>query len=221
MPTFYATDALLGSYQEMTEVVPGANATSSPQTGWVVGTLAATNRSSFDSGTNRANNTFAAATTQPDGTLDNTLGDALRSTNLYSGIFAAGTWTFTFSAIGVTQAGAADGNIVFRLFRGSLADGSNAVELTAGQQSGGVITNLSTTQADSALTTASIGSFNAAQEYIFCQMAWNATGAGGMTTTDVAMRVGSTATRLVSPAFSPSSLIISQRDLVQRLLRRR
>lgn len=197
--TFYATNTLVSNHQEMSTTSPGANATSSPAVGWTVGTTAPTVYSEFDGGTKQASGTFSA-TVRPDGSI-NTAGDCLRSTSTLTGTFSSANWTITFSVIGVTQSGAQDGRARFRLFRSANADGSSAAEITAGVQIGSTITNLSTTQQDSAVTF-NPGSFSLTNEYLFVQVGWEITGAGGMSTTDVVMRIGSTATRVVTSNFA-------------------
>lgn len=203
MTTWYATNSLVGTvWQEMSETSPGTDALSNPQVGWTVGQTAGVAASSFDSGTEKA---WATQAGQPDGTLDATAGDALRTTSAYSGTFATGTWTFNFTAIANTLGGVQDGRILFRLLRSANADGSGATEITSGSVGGSAITNLATTaQQTSSGTTSSISSFTVNNEYIFCQLAWEIAsgGAGAMSTSDVIMRIGTTATRLVSPTFT-------------------
>ena len=81
----------------------------------------------------RASTTFVGNTV-PDGTLDTTLKDAFRSQFAWTGDFAAGNWTFQFAVVSTVQSGAADGQIVFRILKAD-ADGSNATQITTGQQS--------------------------------------------------------------------------------------
>jgi hypothetical protein len=200
--TWFVRNDAVDGWQEMRDNgSPGANATSSPQTGWVVGT-GATNHSEFATRTNRASSTFTG-TTVPDGSLDTTLKDAWRSDQALTGDFASANWTVHFAAIGVTQAGAQDGRMRCRLFKAN-ADGSSATEITSAHQQGGLITNLSTTQQVSTATF-NPGAFSVAGQYIFVQLAWERTGAGGMSTTDVAMRVGDTASRVISSDFTPGA----------------
>jgi hypothetical protein len=149
----------------------------------------------------RAASTFVD-TAPPDGTPDTTNGDCLRSTNTYNGDFASGNWTVNGTFIAVTNGGSQDGNIVFRLLRGANADGSGATEITSGQQSGSAITNLTTSAQQTSSLTFNPGAFTVTNEYIFVQLAWQRTGAGGMTTSDVDMRIGDTATRVVSSDFT-------------------
>ena len=219
--TWYATNNLAGTaHQEMSETDPGTEATSSPQTGWVVGT-GATNHASFDAQSNVAAASFTA-TTQPDGTPVTTAGagDCLRSTTTYSGSFAAASWQVHFCVRGVTQAGTQDGRIRFRLLRGANADGSGATEITAAQQQGSLVSNLLTSATQDSNLTFSPGAFSVTNEYIFVQLAWERTGAGGHSTTDVAMRIGnasSAGTRVISADFTavqPPFFVVNTVDIV-------
>ena len=89
--TFYLTGATANGWRTIDETaVAAANNTD----GWVVST-GNTNHSEYAVGVERAATTFTG-TTVPDGTLDTTLKDAFRSTNAYTGTFAAGSWTFNF-----------------------------------------------------------------------------------------------------------------------------
>jgi hypothetical protein len=202
--TWYATNTLVSNHQELSETSPGADATSSPAVGWVVGTTAPTVYAEFDGGTKQANSTFSA-TARPDGTI-NTAGDCLRTANTYRGTFTAGNWTIDFAVIGVTNSGAQDGRARFRLFRSANADGSSATEITAGVQTGSTLTNISTSQVKSSVTF-NPGAFSLTNEYLFIQVGWEITGAGGMTTTDVVMRVGTTATVVTSPTYTNDYLL--------------
>lgn len=201
--TWYGMNTLVSVHQEMSETSPGADATSSPNVGWIVST-GATNHSELDAGVERAASTFVG-TTVPDGTPDVTLGDCLRSTNTYSGDFASANWEVHFVCIAVTNGGAQDGRIRFRLLRGANADGSGATEITAAQQQGSLVTDLATSAQQDSTLTFNPGAFTVTGEYIFVQLAWERTGAGGMTTADVVMRIGTTATRVVSSNFTPAA----------------
>lgn len=218
--TWYATNSLLTTHQEMSETSPGADATSSPATGWTVALTAATVRSLFDANTLRTWTTDAG---QPDGTPVTTAGagDCLRTTIPYSGIVGAGTWTFNFANVAALSTGGG-GRIYCWLLKGPNADGSGATNITTAAQTGSTLTLNTTAQQTSTLTTASIGSFVLAGEYIFCQMAWEITTVAAMNTQSITMRVGTTATRLTTAAtFTPLSLAIPQADRVQQVLRRR
>ena len=159
--------------------------------GWVVGT-GATFSSEFTAGTtDRASTTFVANTV-PDGTLDAVLGDALCSPIPLTGNFAAGNWTFQFAVQSPTQGGAADGQIVFRLLKAD-PNGSNPTEITSGQQTASICTNVAAVDANSTLTI-SLPAFSITNQHLFIQLAWKRTGAGGMTTTNIRLRTGVSAT---------------------------
>jgi hypothetical protein len=160
--------------------------------GWVVGT-GATFSSELASGAagDRASTTFTANTV-PDGTLDTTLKDACRSQFAWTGNFAAGNWTFQFAVVSTVQSGAADGQIVFRVLKAN-ADGSGATEITTGQQATTVATNVAGTDVNITATWAA-PAWSITNQYIFVQLAWKRTGAGGMTTTNIRLRTGSSTT---------------------------
>ena len=159
--------------------------------GWVVGT-GSTFSSEFQSaGGDRASTTFVGNTV-PDGTLDLTLKDAFRSQYAWDGAFAAGNWTFQFAVVSTVQAGAADGQIVFRILKAD-ADGSNATEITSAQQVTTTATNVGGTDVNITATWAA-PAWTITNQYIFVQVAWKRTGAGGMTTTNIRLRTGSSTT---------------------------
>jgi hypothetical protein len=204
--TWYVTNNLASVHQEMTETVPGAEATASPQTGWIVGT-GATLHSPFVAQTNQALATFVD-TNPPDGSINTSAGDCWRTTNTYSGSFVSASWNVHFACRGVTQAGTQDGRVRCRLFRGANADGSGATEITAAQQLCTLVTNLLSTTTQTSTGTFNPGAFSVSDEYIFVQLAWERTGAGGMTTTDVAMRIGvTTGSRVISADFTPQKFL--------------
>ena len=176
--------------------------------GWVVGT-GSTLHSEFSSlPTDRASTTFVG-TTVPDGTLDTTLWDAFR-TPVLNGTFASANWTFQFAVVSTVQAGAADGQIVFRLIKAN-ADGSGATEITSAQQSASVCTNVGATDINGTLTF-NPGAITFTNQYLFVQVAWKRTGAGGMTTTNIRLRTGSSAsvgTTILSADFTPGNQAVT------------
>ena len=204
--TWFATSSLVGGvHQEMSVTDPGAEATASPVTGWIVST-GSTLHSAFLAQVERAASTFVA-TAPPDGSIDTTNGDCLRSTETHTGSFASANWNVHFAARATTNGGAQDGRMRCRLFRSANADGASATEITAGQQQGGLVSNLATSATQVSTATFNPGVFTVTGEYIFVQLAWERTGAGGMTTADVNMRVGNSAgagTRVISSEFTPA-----------------
>lgn len=213
--TLYATSNLASSSagQELSETDPGAEADASPATGWVVST-GSTNHSAFAAQTERAASTFAD-TAPPDGSLDTTLGDFLRSATKYTGDFASANWNVHFACRAGNNGGAQDGRMRCRLFRGTNEDGSAATEITGAQQQGGLVSDLTTSATQVSTATFNPGAFSVGGEYLFIQLAWERTGAGGMTNSDVNMRIGNgsgTGTRVITADFTPTSLDFEDLD---------
>lgn len=198
---YYLTNSV--DAQNWCALSESAQSAATTGSGWTVGT-GATLHSELESGVERASSTFVG-TTPPDGTLDATLGDALRTPSPKTGSFVSGNWTVNVGVIAVSNGGAQDGRIRFRLLRSANADGSSATEITAGQIQCGLVTNLATSAEQvSGTTTFNPGAFSLNNEYLFIQVAWERTGAGGMTTSDVLLRTGtaSTGTQIVTATFT-------------------
>jgi hypothetical protein len=200
--TWYATSSLADVHQQMSETDPGTEVTASPVTGWIAGN-ATGNHSPLNSQVEQALATFTA-TTDPDGTIDTTTGDCFRSANTYTGSFASANWEVRFAARATTATGCS-GRIRCRLLRSANANGSSATEITSGQQTAGTsISSLQTGTTQTTVATFNPGAFSVTNEYIFIQLAWERTGAGGHNNSDVNMRVGNASgagTRVVSANF--------------------
>lgn len=171
---------------------------------WVVGT-GATNHSEYASGADRAETTFTGVAV-PDGVLDTSLKDAVRI-GPFNGYFDAGNWETHFVVRATTNGGAQDGRMRWRLIVAN-ADGTSAREITSAQQQGALCTNVSTSADFDSNLTVSINGFACENQYLFFQLAWERTGAGGMSTADISMRTGSSTTvgtRVVTPNFTAAS----------------
>lgn len=194
----------------MSETDPGAEAYASPVTGWIVSTGAGPDYSKLDSQVEQAAATFGA-TVEPDGSIDTTVGDCLRSLNTYNGTFDTGNWEPHFCVRANTNGGAHDGRAGFRVFSGPNADGSGATERTAARQVGSGVVNLATSATqDSTVAFSVTGWTTSGAEYIFLQVGWERQGAGGMTTSDVNMRIGNASalgTRLITANFTSSAAL--------------
>jgi hypothetical protein len=201
--TWFATSALASVHQEMSETDPGTEVTATGPVGWIAGN-ATNNHSPLKAGAEQALATFTA-TTDPDGTIDTTNGDCFRSTNTYTGSFANANWEVRFAARATTATGCS-GRIRCRLLRSANANGSGATEITSGQQIASTsVSSLQTGTTQTTTATFNPGAFSVSNEYIFIQLAWERTGAGGHNTSDVNMRVGnasSAGTRVVSSNFT-------------------
>lgn len=201
--TWYVTSNLASVHQDMSETDPGTEAYASPVYGWIVSTGTG-DYSKANSQVEQAASTFGV-TIEPDGSIDTTVGDCWRSTNTYNGTFDTGNWVFNCCVRANTNGGAHDGNAGFRLFRSANADGTSATEITAARQEGSAVTDLATGVTQNSNVTVNITSFTVTNEYIFVQLGWERVGAGGMTTSDVNIRVGNSASlgsRVVSPNFT-------------------
>jgi hypothetical protein len=197
--TWYLTNTTSGSWRTIDESTQGAAKLTD---GWIVST-GSTNHSEYQVGTERAATTFSG-TTVPDGTLDTTLKDAFRTTNAYTGDFASANWTFTFSVQADTTGGAQDGRVRFRLIKAA-ADGSSATEITSAQQQASLVTNVDVAGTFESALTVNPGAFSVSGQYLFVQIAWERTGAGGMTSADIHFLTGTASnagTRIVSSNFT-------------------
>jgi hypothetical protein len=204
--THYLTNTLVGGWQSMSTTTPGADAYASPVTGWIVGSTAPGSLlySSFAPAAERLESTFAA-TAQPDGTLDTSLKDALYIDPGGGGDYASGNWTVNGVVRANTNGGAQDGRLRYRLFKAD-ADGTNATEITAAAQLGATLTNVSNAADFNSSVTFNPGAFSVtASQKLFLQLAWERTGAGGMTTADINFRIGTNSTRVVTADFTAGS----------------
>lgn len=204
--THYLTNNSASVGSDLSDTDPGAEAYRSPTTGWVVST-GASNRSAYFNDVERAASTFVD-TTPPDGSLDTTNGDFWTSP-LLNGDFDAGNWVVNHCCRAQTNGGAQDGLAYARIFRGSNQDGSGATELTGGATAGTAVTNLATSATQNSAITIALGALTFTNEYYFVQLAWERTGAGGMTNADVNLRVGDGSglgSRVVTPNFTAAAV---------------
>lgn len=218
--TWYLTNASVSVGSDLSQSDPGAEAYRSPVSGWVVST-GATNHSEWFNDVERAASTFTG-TTVPDGSLDTTNGDFWVSPTPLTGDFASANWNIHFACRANTNGGAQDGRMRCRLFRGPNQDGSGATEITAAQQQGGLVSNLATSATQVSTATFNPGAFSVAGEYIFVQLAWERTGAGGMTSSDVNARIGNgsgTGSRVITADFT-STQSQAPRSMHQYRMRR-
>jgi hypothetical protein len=188
--TWYLTNNSVSAGSDLSASDPGAEAYRSPVTGWIVST-GATNHSEYYNDVERAAATFTG-TTVPDGSLDTSNGDFWTSPiHVTAGNYASANWSIHFACRANTVGGAQDGRMRCRLFKGPNQDGSGATQITGAQQNGGLVTDLATGTTQVSTATFNPGAFSiAANEYVFVQLAWERTGAGGMTTSDVNVRIG-------------------------------
>ena len=155
----------------LTPTTPGA---STSTTGWIVGTTGPTAYSRQSFRQERAMVTFTG-TAEPSGSPLGLAQDSWRISATTTGDFSAGTWYSSLSVIAVTSGGVQDGRARFRIWRSANADGTSATEVTAGTMVGSLVTNLTTTVAQSSSASTQIGAFSVSGEYLFLQAAWEST----------------------------------------------
>lgn len=120
----------------------------------------------------------------------------------YNGYFPAGTWTFNYPVIAGVSGGAADGRMGLRVFK-AINNGTTfgtTTELTAARLVGTTVTNLTTTAAQTSTITWSAPIVRLNNELLVIKLAWEITGAGGASNSNIVMRYGQGAT-MVSPSF--------------------
>lgn len=169
--TLYCADPIVsgGAAGTLQTTAPTA---STSTTGWTVGGAGATtySRQTYNAEVPAANFT---ATAQPSGSPVGSGQDCWRYGPL-TGTFSLGTWYSALSVIAVTSGGVQDGRARIRLWRSHNADGTVATEITAssGVMVGSLVTDLSTTVAQSSSASARIAAFTVSGEYLFMQVAW-------------------------------------------------
>ena len=200
--TFYFQNVRVDGWETFDE---SAVAAATSGTGWTVGTTAGDSmQSELQAATKRADTTFTHATA-PDGSLDTSLKDAIRTTNPITGAFANASWTFSF-AVRSTVAASQQGRMRVRVLIAD-ADGSNAIDVTAG---GAHLTlsQVSVPSGSDGVSTISIAMprFFVNNRYLFFQIAWRREVAGSNVNADVLLRTGSSGpvgTRVVTSNFVP------------------
>lgn len=204
--TFFGTNTVLNAeapkFQELSEVSPGANATSSPNVGWTVGTNAPTVYKLMGAGEERSASSWSGTAKPAAASLATESNSAFRTKEKYKGKFAAGAWALHNLVRAVTAGADQDGAVTVRVYRSKNGNGSSATEITSGLLTGSTVTNLATGADQDSLVTWEPGAIELNEEYLFFDIAWKITGAGGGATRDVIFRWGETATRIVTPNFS-------------------
>lgn len=162
--------------------------------GWVPGKTAITTPyyRGFIGATGTSNVAAAASTiastpgpTAGTGATSTTAGDSFIA-GPFSGTFTNTAWTFNFWMQASTGGGV--GNVNLRVWRSANANGSGATEIIP-FTSGAIIT-LSTSGDRNSQITASPGAVTLSNEYLFFQVEWQETTAGGSNNTNVLFRVG-------------------------------
>jgi hypothetical protein len=169
-------------------------------TGWIVGTATSTKYALMDSNTERTAASFNSTAVPGTGGPNNTLGSSFRSANKITGTFAAGTWSLNADVSAVTAGGDQDGAITWRLWRSANADGSGATQITSAIQTTSTLTNINTSAVHT-YSDVSLSAVTLTNEYLFIDLGWKITGAGGGSTWDVYIHQGYY-TALTTPVFN-------------------
>jgi len=179
-----------------------APTTATTGTGWTVGT-GSTNYARMAYGSKVASGSFA---TGPYPNTTFTLAASWQSQNTINGSFAAGTWTFNIPVIAVTAGGAQSGAAYVRVWRSANANGSSGTQITTASVTLSTVTSLSTSTQQISTGTVSMAAATLTNEYLFIEIAWRRTVAGGGTTADVVIRVGSAGT-VVTTEYTPARTV--------------
>lgn len=186
--------------------------------GWTVGKIATGNYSILNQGLEQGTGTFSTTivptATAP--TVDNSYAataiytpptllnstDSISTLYPYNGDFDAGTWTFDFPVIAVGAGGVQDGRVGIRVWRGLRSGNAwaSVTEITAARLEGTIVSNLTTTVAQTSTVTWSAPAFRLQNEFLIVSVAWEITGAGNANAQDVLLRYGSGAD-ITSPNF--------------------
>jgi hypothetical protein len=186
--TYYVGSGNDGNFGALFDGAPQAAA--SRADGWTVAKLTSGNNSDFDAGTKQTSATFAVSV-KPTTLLLGTTANAFKTPAALTGVFAAGTWNFTF-AVRATVASSQAGSIRIRIFRSANADGSAATELTTGAVVGSNTAALSTTADVTTTLGRSLGAVTLSNEFLFFAAAWGVASTSGSNSADVVIRTGST-----------------------------
>lgn len=213
--TWFLNNTAASTHQGMDEAA-STNALSTPATGWTVGKVAAGSSASFNSGVEVGTASFTNAS-NPQATIATATGDCWRSTNTYSGSFAAGNWTVYGSVIADTFGGDQDGFMSVRLWHGPQGDGTGASQVTTARNNLSVVTNLATNASQNSSGLFNPQAFSVVNEYIFLQVGWEVTGAGGGNTRDVILVTGSLNSRVLTSTWTatPAAALQGQPTMIR------
>jgi hypothetical protein len=204
--TYYLTNTVTDFWQTLNTTSPGADAYASPALGWIVGNtvpVAASNDYCiFAAGFEQLELSFDSSTGQPNGTptVISSRGNCWRTTTTLSGDFASGNWTINGVVRAQTNGGAQDGRLRYRLITAN-ADGTGAT-IVSTAQNGATVSNVSTAADFNSSITFNPGAFTISGQYLFIQVGWERTGAGGMSSADINFRIGTNSTRVITADFT-------------------
>lgn len=201
MSIFYLSNADLvaGVLESLTESAPSAVDAAQ---GWTVGKKGASEKAEYRPDLWQPNASFISSAPSA------FTGYGYRIANLLSGEFSAGNWVLAFK-VKCNSYYAQQGKVSIRLWKGTDANGSNAVLLTSGwvDQSGTIVFTAAN-QDQTGSVTAALGAVTFAAEYLFLEVLWTCTLSGGNNSATVAwVHNEGAAESLSTPAFTPPGTI--------------
>src|SRR5207253_934725 len=176
-------------------------ATGDAVSGWVDGNFVQARYAKYFRGQSHGSASFTIAV-QPDGALDNTNGDCLRTQNTYRGTFVQGSWTFNVGVRANASGGLDAATLRIRVFRSANPNGSSAAELTGSTQVSGGFSD-TTTGAQTVTIAWLPGSITLSDEYLFVELAYGQGPANGDGATWLLQK--GAAYTVVTPNFTAAS----------------
>lgn len=174
-------------------------------TGWTVAKLAAGNFSLMQFGTKKASTGFSTSDALTTPSLPTGGPASWRSENPLNGSFANTNWTLTFRMRAVSAASAQAGRIKARIWKSNADASGTDTQLTSSILTGTTTPTLSTTASQSSTVTWTPGSvITFTNEYLFVQVEWETTTAGGSNSSDAVFYIESTAA-VVTSDFTPAA----------------
>lgn len=193
-------------------------------TGWTVGKTGANNYSPLFPGVETASwsttvapastplpavdTTYAATAVYTPPTLlsDGGQDGCISTIYEYNGSFPAGNWVFAYPVISVSNSANGVGELRMRVFKGARngTAWSGVTELTSAVVTSALLTNITTTVAQTATLTWAAPAFRLNNEFLICKLAWRISTQSGSNGSDVLLRWGTGAT-MTSPNFRKRS----------------
>ena len=199
-----STDPFVGS-QLFVPTAPTTNP-SSPNTGWTVAKVAASNYAQMTPGSEVGSAAFNS-TVKPGSSFSSEVLISYLDSPIapFNGTFDVGNWVLTCSMLAVTAASTQRGRARARFWKMPLRLGTATnTDLSGADQVGTTQAAAPTTTVpQSSVITWSPGTtITLSDEYLVIALAWEITTAGGSNSADQVFRLGSGDTRLVTPNFT-------------------
>jgi hypothetical protein len=172
--------------------------------GWIVGTIAATGYQLMDFQSEVARTVFQVTPYSGSPNSSSNAGDCMRTPLLKGEIPLSASVEITQSVKANTAGGAMDGRFIYRFWKGANPTGHQATLISNTFFSSSTVLNLATTATQVCFASIPLPLSRFDDEYLFVQVQWQITGAGGGTTADCNLWVGPTSQSTVKlTAFQP------------------